>query len=558
MPISINTNPETELIIGDRFPQLNEDDYAADASSQSRAGFKLRGLTGEISDKQPRIYESFQGDAPDAFMNRLQDTKQKLNNAADRHMNLAQGLKNTATNIAVTKANMNAADSNYHENRDKLFEWAKAQGLNQQELNAEKQKLMSQAQEDVERYHSDFVRIKDDTDANMKNNKPISENNVLSAASGVKFTDPNEKFDSSDSKTTTSSYTPASTSSTSSTTSQSAVPSYGTTTLSSAHTAATGTSSFAPTGGFIPSAQRPGSPSHQANQPGMPMMPGGVPVAGAGVTSAAGTGTGSARQLGSFGAAYRPVRKRASVVPTKVDVSKHVPENSENTSIDKQVIEQAVIIWRDLMDSRWDTGVAVAAIQIDDDNVHLFYATDLFVSLVPTNLHGYADPIDTWDIAEGLLQRASLARSWDALTMIAKATDKEIVSMAYVGFAKAPCTKLDLQEAFAASENASIETMSSRSPHDFVPSDYTVESTTDFLAGVSTDKTITSELAKALMARTNFEKGFTDVMPDGTSYSYSQYLQNALKIRAAKDIEDGVSTNTDYYMWQSKLIDEVR
>ena len=142
--------------------------------------------------------------------------------------------------------------------------------------------------------------------------------------------------------------------------------------------------------------------------------------------------------------------------------------------------------------------------------------------------------------------------------MIAKATDKEIVSMAYVGFAKAPCTKLDLQEAFAASENASIETMSSRSPHDFVPSDYTVESTTDFLAGVSTDKTITSELAKALMARTNFEKGFTDVMPDGTSYSYSQYLQNALKIRAAKDIEDGVSTNTDYYMWQSKLIDEVR
>lgn len=555
MPISINTNPETDRIIGDRFPQLNEDDYAADASSQSRAGFKLRGLAGEISDKQPQIYATFQGEAPDAFMNRLQDTKQKLNNAADRHMNLSQGLKNTATNIAVTKANMNAADTNYHENRDKLFKWAKAQGLNQEELNAEKQKLMSRAQEDVERYHSDFVRIKDDTDANMKNNKPISENNVLSAASGVKFTNPNDKFESSDFKTTTSSYTP---SSTASSTSQPVVPGYGTTTLSSAHTAATGTSSFAPAGGFIPSAQRPGSPSHQANQPGMPMMPGGIPVAAAGATPAAGAGAGSSRQLGSFGADYRPVRKQATATLTKVDVSKHVPENSENTSIDKQVIEQAVIIWRDLMDSRWDTGVAVAAIQIDEENVHLFYATDLFVSLVPTHLHSYADPIDTWNIAEGLMQRASLARSWDTLNMVAKAGGKEIVSMAYVGFAKAPCTKLNLQEAFAASENASIETMPSRSPQDFVPGDYKVNDTTAFLAGVSTDKTITSELSKALMARTNLENGFTEVMPDGTSYSYSQYLQNALKIRAAKDIEDGVSTNTEYYMWQSKLIDEVR
>ena len=75
MPISINTNPETELIIGDRFPQLNEDDYAADASSQSRAGFKLRGLTGEISDKQPRIYESFQGDAPVSYTHLTLPTK---------------------------------------------------------------------------------------------------------------------------------------------------------------------------------------------------------------------------------------------------------------------------------------------------------------------------------------------------------------------------------------------------------------------------------------------------------------------------------------------------
>ncbi|WP_071289131.1 hypothetical protein [Mycolicibacterium llatzerense] len=110
--------PETATIIGDHWPQQDENAYAREADNQRMAAGQAQSAASVTKNASSYTEPAFRGDSGTALTQRLEDHHVVFSDDQARHENIAGWLSLASQNIDRTKTAMNAASIDYH----KLYE----------------------------------------------------------------------------------------------------------------------------------------------------------------------------------------------------------------------------------------------------------------------------------------------------------------------------------------------------------------------------------------------------------------------------------------------------
>ena len=141
-----NANPETAAIVGGNFPTDDETTFAANAEAEDAKAEELEALAETVDNESRATDENLQGASGDAAQESLGKSSEELREQAAEHRRIAETMRAGGTNVATTKANINAIDAQYHIDLQNLMMSAQVQAMPPEMVQAEKTRLMTQAQ----------------------------------------------------------------------------------------------------------------------------------------------------------------------------------------------------------------------------------------------------------------------------------------------------------------------------------------------------------------------------------------------------------------------------
>lgn len=571
MPITRNNNKETDLIIGNHFPTDNEETFAADATNQRNIASNLRELAEQISTARKLISENMSGQTAQQYVHALEDQEKSFATAAENHDTLAEGLEATANNIAVTKANMNSVDDNFHQNMENLQQWGVSSGQVQEQMNAERTKLLDEAQENIRKGETELSSFQQEAVNNLNNGRSVGSyatfklndgavSTPLIDAKGTGFVGTGVSSGLSSNRETTNGIVSAPTSG------QAKAPRYtssdSATGLSSVTTLdkATGTSSAVSSGGFaVPTSI---SSQNQASTTGSnaPVMGAGVGALGAGLGTATGAGTQSAAGNGA-----RP--STGSSVPTgSTSRNKTTNTSSSNETVlseqwsktKNELVQVAVTLWQNLAAMGWENPVAVAKIRDESGAEKIVWATNFGAAFIPDRVTtDKATPIDVSLVSDKVRKQLISLPSSFALDLWIQHTGVEVaerVVLARESEKVAPgFDKIDYVNLFTVNESELLNNV------DISSDKFTPET---FENPISKAKELAQKasfsIGEALQFASFAQRNNSAISSgDNTDLSAAGYMRQAVYDTMRLKLEAGDEEGYDFLIWQALQFDEI-
>lgn len=572
MPITRNENKETDLIIGNNFPVDNEETFAADAATQRAIAENLRHLTEKVTETEKIVTENMSGQTATQYANTLATQAQTLTTAAETHDTLAHGLETTANNIAVSKANMNSIDDDFHANMDHLQQWGKESGEYQEHMNEERTKLVDEAQENIRKTETTLSSFQSEAASTLSSGKPLGTYDAFKLREGATST---PLIDSKGAGYSAPSNTPAAgvlsqqraAYATANTTPARYTSPRGTTLSSTAPTVASsgraskgfevpaGLSAAKPVGQQSAAGSSSAASSTTAVTPAMGGMMGGALASMAGAARGGGaglapgasstpgaTGTGT----GTRGASTNRGEGRGH------REGKISPDWSEKK---REVLLVAVTLWQNLAACGWDNPVAVARVRDDQGAESFVWATNFAAAFVPDRVTvENASPIDVSrvdvDVARKLVRLpASMAlHTWLQHTGV-EVSDRVVIApksdRVAPGF-----DRVDFSELFSISEDEFM-TQANYSSDVFVRGEVAnPRSEAERLAAKATNS-----LGEALQYATYAQASDGEtVMADGSSLSQVDYVLQAVYATLKLKLDAGDEEGYAYLVWQAEQL----
>lgn len=571
MPITRNNNKETDLIIGNHFPTDNEETFAADATNQRNIASNLRELAEQISTARKLISENMSGQTAQQYIHALENQEKSFTTAAENHDTLAEGLEATANNIAVTKANMNSVDDNFHQNMENLQQWGVSSGQVQEQMNAERTKLLDEAQENIRKGETELSSFQQEAVNNLNNGRSVGSyatfklndgamSTPLIDAKGTGFVGTGVSSGLSSNRETTNGIVSTPTSG------QAKAPRYtssdSATGLSSVTTLdkATGTSSAVPSGGFaVPTSI---SSQNQASATGSnaPIMGAGVGALGAGLGTATGAGTQSTAGNGT-----RP--STGSSVPTgSTSRNKTTNTSSSNETIlseqwsktKNELVQVAVTLWQNLAAMGWENPVAVAKIRDKAGTEKIVWATNFGAAFIPDRVTtDKASPIDVSLVPDKVRKQLISLPSSFALDLWIQHTGVEVaerVVLARESEKVAPgFDKIDYVNLFTVNESELLNNV------DISSDKFTPET---FENPISKAKELAQKasfsIGEALQFASFAQRDNSAISSgDNTDLSAAGYMRQAVYDTMRLKLEAGDEEGYDFLIWQALQFDEI-
>lgn len=557
MPIQKNTNAETDLIIGNLFPQDNEDTFATDAANQRAIATNIRELQEQITQAKKVIAETMSGQTATGYLESLDEQGKNFQTAAESHDMVAEGLEVTANNIAVTKANMNHVDDTFHENMENLKQWGVSTGQVQETMTLERGKLVDEAKDSIRKGETELSSFQQDAITNLNAGNPVgshsafrlnegaSSNALIDAkgagtagtvqtssssvkaggvARGVLNTQGSagqKRFNSSDSSTSLSSTILADVPSTAASTSGVVVP------------------------GSITSSQN--NPSNAPGSTG-PVMTPGIAGLGAMAGNAGGAGAGT---TGSAGTPSRLANSGSSRIRTQTSKDAQ-PVSSQWSEAKNEAVRIAATLWQNLASMGWEMPVAVAHVR-DKGQESYVWATNFGASFIPdviTTLK--AHPLDLRKVDAKVAQRIMMLPASMALDLWLQHTGIEVADRVVIapksdtiaqGF-----DRIDYSVLFSLSEqDLLLETRASSDT--FAPKKYDNPIEKAQKLASKADHSIGEALQYAMYAQIS---GGAEFMPDGTSLSAAGYLREAIYATLKMKLDAGDEEGYHFLIWQAE------
>lgn len=566
MPIQKNTNEETDLIIGNRFPVDNEETFAGDAVNQRMVATNLRQLREQIAETKKIISETMTGQTATSYLESLEAQEKKFQEAADSHDMIAEGLETTANNIAVTKANMNHADDMFHENMGNLKQWGVSTGQVQETMSDERTKLLDEAQENIRRSETELSSFQQEAVSNLNAGNPVGSNTAFRLNEGATSS---AIIDSKGAG-----FTGASTSGTASvggvlgtgsgagrnqSTTQKRFNSSDSSTSLSSTTLADRPTSVSSGGFVVPStitSQTQNNPSTSAAPGGATMMPPGMlgslgsSLSGqSGVVSSAPAGSTTQNRTGNMS----PASSQASTRPeTDGRIS---PEWSDGKN---EIVTVAATLWQNLAAMGWETPVAVARVRYENNEQDLVWTTNFGASFVPdTVTTSKAKPIDLSKVSEKIAQRITLLPASVGLDLWLQHTGIEVSDRVVIAPRQDHIAKgfdrVDYTELFQLDEQRLLQEVV-LSSDEFAPVKYDnpIARATELASQV--DHSLGEALQYAMYAQVS---GGTENMPDGTSLSAAGYLKEAVCATLKLKLDSGDKDGYHFLIWQAEQFDNI-
>lgn len=147
--IQPNANPETAAVIGDAWPEHDEDAFRADAANQRQMANAANGGAAAVSIAGEQTVDAVIGATGSRLQDRLGEDASALTIAGDRHAEAASHLDAAVINIEEAKASMNAVDADYHAQATTLTARAAAEGWTAAETALARNDLLAQAQRSI-------------------------------------------------------------------------------------------------------------------------------------------------------------------------------------------------------------------------------------------------------------------------------------------------------------------------------------------------------------------------------------------------------------------------
>ena len=565
MPIERNNNKETDLIIGNHFPTDNEETFAADATNQRHIASNLRDLTEQLSTARKLISESMTGQTAEQYIHTLEAQEKTFTSAAENHDTLAEGLEAAANNIAVTKANMNNVDDNFHQNMESLKEWGVSSGQHQDQMNAERTKLLDEAQESVRKGDTELSSFQQEAVNNLSNGRSVGSYSTFRLNEGATSTPLIDSrgagFSGAGVASGLASHNPTSTGTTRSggqsratryTSADSSTGLSSTALATSPRSSATNSS----TGGFsVPSSitsqnQSPTNAPGNAPIMGMPSLGTGMPTPGAasqhgGSTlvgaSAPAPGTANRRKKGS---------ERALTSETIL---------SEDWSRSKnKLVQVAATLWHNLASMGWENPVAVARIRTKAGVEEIVWSTTFGAAFVPDRLStNIAKPMDVAAVSDKIRRQLILMPASFALDLWLQHTGVEVaerVVLAMESEKVAPgFDKINYMDLFAVDVNDLLSD---------------AELSSDSFSPEKFDNSISK--ARSLAEKATFSMGEalqyasfalrdnqSVTSGDNTDLSAAGYMRQAIYDTVRIKLEAGDKEGYDFLIWQASQFDEI-
>ena len=558
MPIQKNTNAETDLIIGNLFPQDNEDTFATDATNQRAIATNIRELQEQITQAKKVIAETMSGQTATGYLESLNEQGKNFQTAAENHDMVAEGLEVTANNIAVTKANMNHVDDTFHENMENLKQWGVSTGQVQETMTLERGKLVDEAKDSVRKGETELSSFQQDAVTNLNAGNPVGSHNAFrlnegassnalidakgagtagtaqGASSGTKAggatggvlntqgSAGQKRFNSSDSSTSLSS-----------------------TVLADAPSAAPSTSGVVVPGSITSSQNNP------SNAPGStgPVMTPGMTGLGAMTGNAGAAGSGAA---GSAGTSSRLANNGSSRIRTQSPKDAQ-PVSSQWSEAKNESVRIAATLWQNLASMGWEMPVAVAHVRDTQGKESYVWATNFGASFVPdviTTLK--AHPLDLRKVDEKVAQRITILPASMALDLWLQhtgieAADRVVVAPKSDNIAQG-FDRIDYSVLFSLSEqDLLLETRASSDK--FAPKKYDNPVEKAQRLASKADHSIGEALQYAMYAQIS---GGAEIMPDGTSLSAAGYLREAIYATLKMKLDAGDEEGYHFLIWQAE------
>ncbi len=147
---------ETDLIVGNNFPEYDEDAYRRESQSHVDAAEKAAQARNAAQNAADYTTAEFQGMTADEMSEAMRLKIVDLTISEDRHTAVAGLLVSASENIVAAKTEMNNAQLAYHEKMSQAFSSAGDEGWYQGQLNEVRTELVREGQERVSMARESF------------------------------------------------------------------------------------------------------------------------------------------------------------------------------------------------------------------------------------------------------------------------------------------------------------------------------------------------------------------------------------------------------------------
>lgn len=137
---------ETDLIVGNNFPEYDEDAYRREAQRHVDAAEKAAQARNAAQNAADYTTSEFQGMTADEMAEMMRQKIVDLTLSEDRHTAVSKSLTQAAENIVAAKNEMNNAQLAYHEKMSQAFATAGEEGWYQGALNEARAELVREGQ----------------------------------------------------------------------------------------------------------------------------------------------------------------------------------------------------------------------------------------------------------------------------------------------------------------------------------------------------------------------------------------------------------------------------
>lgn len=565
MPITRNNNKETDLIIGNHFPLDNEETFAADATNQRNIANNLRDLAEQLSTARKLISENMTGQTADQYINTLENQEKTFTSAAESHDTLAEGLEATANNIAVTKANMNNVDDDFHRNMESLKEWGVSSGQHQEQMNTERTKLLDEAQENIRKGDTELSSFQQEAVNNLSNGRPVgtyptfrlndgATSTPLIDSRGAGFSGTGVASGLATNRATSTGIAGAG--------NQSRAPRYtsadSSTGLSStALTAPPGSSTSATPGGFsVPTSITSQNQSSTSTTGNAPMM--GMPGVGTGMAAMAGAGTQSGTASVTGSSAPVPGTARKQKKETSRATTSETILSEDWSQAKNELVQVAATLWHNLAAMGWENPVAVARIRTKSGSEEIVWATTYGAAFIPDHITTtVAKPMDVTAVSDKVRKQLILMPASFALDLWLQHTGVEVAERVVLA--------MESEKVAPGFDRINYMDLFSVDVNDLLTD---AEASSDAFAPEKLDNAVTK--ARSLAEKATFSLGealqyasfalydnTAITSGDNTDLSAAGYMRQAVYDTMRIKLEAGDTEGYNFLIWQASQFDEI-
>jgi hypothetical protein len=147
---------ETDLIVGDHWPEYDEDAYSREADKLHDTAYRAGEAASSAGNAEAYTADEFHGLSGSAMQELMNRRRSELSTSQDRHTSVGKLMERAAGNIIATKTEINDAQVTYHEKFDEAMKLAADEGWPQHHLNEVKSELVREGQSRVQSARSVF------------------------------------------------------------------------------------------------------------------------------------------------------------------------------------------------------------------------------------------------------------------------------------------------------------------------------------------------------------------------------------------------------------------